>query len=54
MVYGISIGIPPVQTQPYPAHPIQLVIPLVAGSALDVNGRLFAEEFFQSIKTILP
>jgi len=55
MVYGISIGIPPVQAQPYPARPVQLIIPLVAGSALDVNGRLFAEEFGKTLGTqIVP
>jgi tripartite-type tricarboxylate transporter receptor subunit TctC len=55
MVYGIRIGIPPVQAQPYPARPIQLIIPLVAGSALDVNGRIFAEEFGKALGTqVLP
>ena len=55
MVYGISIGIPPVQAQPYPARPVQLIIPLVAGSALDVNGRLFAEELGKALGTqIVP
>ena len=55
MGYGISIGIPPAQAQPYPARPIQLIIPLVAGSALDVNGRIFAEEFGKALRTqVLP
>ena len=44
MAYGISIGAPTIQAQPYPNRNIQLVIPLVPGSALDINGRLFAEE----------
>jgi tripartite-type tricarboxylate transporter receptor subunit TctC len=55
MVYGIGIGVLPVQAQPYPARPVQLIIPLVAGSALDVNGRLFAEEFGKTLGTqVMP
>ncbi len=30
--------------QPYPSRPVQMVIPLVPGSAMDVNGRLLADE----------
>jgi tripartite-type tricarboxylate transporter receptor subunit TctC len=55
MVYGISIEILPVQAQPYPTRPIQLIIPLVAGSALDINARLFAEELGKILGTqIVP
>ncbi len=51
---GMTI-VTPVQAQPYPVHPVQLIIPLVAGSALDVNGRLFAEEFGKVLGTqVLP
>ena len=31
MAYGISIGIPTLQAQPYPNRPIQLIIPIPAG-----------------------
>ena len=51
IIYGISIGIEPVHAQPYPSRPIQFVIPLVASSALDVNGRIFAEEFGKALGT---
>jgi len=41
--------------QPYPNRPIQLIIPLVAGSAMDVNGRLLAEELGKILGTqIVP
>jgi tripartite-type tricarboxylate transporter receptor subunit TctC len=33
-----------VQAQPYPYHPIQLIIPIPAGGGGDVNGRILAEE----------
>jgi tripartite-type tricarboxylate transporter receptor subunit TctC len=49
--YGVTVGIAPVGAQSYPNHPIQLIIPLVPGSALDVNGRLFADEFGKAIGT---
>jgi len=51
MAYGVILGIPPVQAQPYPSRPVQLIIPLVPGSALDINGRLFAEEFGKVLGT---
>ena len=51
MAYGVSPGIPTAQAQPYPSRPVQLIIPLVPGSALDINGRLFAEEFGKVLGT---
>ena len=44
MIYGIGIGIPTLQAQPYPNRPIQLIIPIPAGGGGDVNGRLLVEE----------
>jgi tripartite-type tricarboxylate transporter receptor subunit TctC len=41
--------------QPYPNHPIQLVIPTTPGSGVDIVGRLVAEELGKTLKTqILP
>jgi tripartite-type tricarboxylate transporter receptor subunit TctC len=51
----VSGGISPLNAQPYPNRPIQLIIPLVAGSAMDVNGRLLAEELGKILGTqIVP
>ncbi len=50
VVYGWSVAIPPVQAQPYPNHPIQLVIPGAAGLMQDIPGRLLSEEVGKLIK----
>jgi tripartite-type tricarboxylate transporter receptor subunit TctC len=44
VVFGISLFAVAVQAQPYPNHPIQLVIPIPAGGGGDVNGRILVEE----------
>jgi tripartite-type tricarboxylate transporter receptor subunit TctC len=50
-VFGPSVSF----SQQYPNRPIQLVIPLVAGSAMDLNGRLLAEELGRMMKVqIVP
>lgn len=49
--YGISVGSLPIQAQPYPNRHIQLVIPNVPGSVLDISGRLFAEELGKILRT---
>jgi tripartite-type tricarboxylate transporter receptor subunit TctC len=49
------VGIPMIHAQPYPDRPIQLIIPLVAGSAMDINGRLLAEDLGKILGTeIVP
>ncbi|MBP1696266.1 MAG: transporter [Deltaproteobacteria bacterium] len=51
----VFLGIPTLHAQPYPNRPIQVIIPLVAGSAMDVNGRLLAEELGKILGTqIVP
>jgi tripartite-type tricarboxylate transporter receptor subunit TctC len=44
MVYGIDIGAPSLQAQPYPNRSIQFIIPGAAGSIVDLVGRLTADE----------
>jgi tripartite-type tricarboxylate transporter receptor subunit TctC len=44
MAYVLLIGVPSLQAQPYPNHPIQLVVPNVAGAAMDIHARVFAED----------
>jgi tripartite-type tricarboxylate transporter receptor subunit TctC len=48
-------GIPTLQAQPYPDHPIQLVLPTTPGAGVDIVGRLVAEEMGKILKTqIVP
>ena len=41
----------PVQAQPYPSHPIQIVIPNDPGAAADSAGRVSADELGKLLKT---
>ncbi len=44
-----------VEAQPYPDHPIQLIIPTTPGAGVDIVGRLAAEELGKILKTqIIP
>ncbi len=51
VVYGLSLGIPIVQAQPFPNRPIQLIIANVPGAQSDISGRLLAEEMEKSLGT---
>ena len=44
VVFGLSIGVPTIQAQPYPNRPVQLVIPGTAGSVIDITGRILADD----------
>jgi tripartite-type tricarboxylate transporter receptor subunit TctC len=50
IVYAISIEVPTLQAQPYPSHPIQLVIPSAPGDGTDIAARLFAEELTKLLR----
>jgi tripartite-type tricarboxylate transporter receptor subunit TctC len=50
IVFGLSLGSPSVQAQPFPSHPIQFVIPLAPGDAVDIIGRSVAEELSKILK----
>lgn len=50
IVYALSIGVPTLQAQTYPNHPIQLVIPGAPGDGSDIAARLFAEELAKVLK----
>jgi tripartite-type tricarboxylate transporter receptor subunit TctC len=44
MGIGLSLSSPNIYAQPYPSKPIKLIIPFNAGGALDIVGRLLANE----------
>ncbi len=43
-VFGLFFGTLPIQAQPYPSHPIQLIIPGAPGDAVDIAARTAADE----------
>jgi tripartite-type tricarboxylate transporter receptor subunit TctC len=51
IVFTLSIGATMLQAQPFPSHPIQIVVPNDAGSAGDTAARAFADEFSKVLKT---
>lgn len=48
---AFCIGAQTLRAQPYPSHPIQLVIPGAAGDAGDIAARLLVEELTKILKT---
>jgi len=54
-VHAVFVGAASLQAQPYPAHPIQLVIPGAPGDAVDIAARSAAEELAKILKVpIVP
>ena len=51
--WGLSSGIPWVQAQPYPNRPIQVIIPNVAGSIMDINARALSNELGKILGTLM-
>ncbi len=51
VVYALSIGAQTPQAQPFPSHPIQIIIPMDPGSAGDMVVRPFADELGKVLKT---
>ncbi len=47
---GLTGGVQTLQAQPYPSHPIQLVIPGAPGDAGDIAARLLMEELTKILK----
>jgi tripartite-type tricarboxylate transporter receptor subunit TctC len=50
-VYAFGLADSTLQAQPYPNRPIQVVIPLGAGSATDIHGRILMDELKNILKT---
>lgn len=51
IVYGFSVGASTTLAQTFPNRPIQLVVPSVSGSLMDITGRLLAEELGKILTT---
>ena len=50
-LYGLGMGASTVLAQSFPSRPIQLVIPNVAGSIMDINSRIVADELGKILGT---
>lgn len=50
-VYAFGLAGLPLQAQPYPHRPIQLIIPMGPGTGTDINGRILTEELKRILKT---
>ena len=48
---GLGIDVTPTVAQPYPNRPIQLIIPNVPGSIMDINARVVSEELGKILGT---
>jgi tripartite-type tricarboxylate transporter receptor subunit TctC len=54
-ILGLFFGVPSIQAQSYPSHPIQLVIPGAPGDAIDIAARSSADELAKILKiAIIP
>ena len=51
MMYGLSLGVSTTLAQSYPSRPIQLIIPNVAGSIMDINARILSDELGKLLGT---
>jgi len=50
VIYALSIGAPILKAQPFPSHPVQIIIPMDPGSAGDMVVRPFADELGKILK----
>ena len=50
-VYGLGVGTSTAPAQPYPNRPIQLIIPNVSGSIMDINSRVVSDELGKILGT---
>jgi tripartite-type tricarboxylate transporter receptor subunit TctC len=50
-IWGLNPDVPTVQAQSYPSRPIQVIVPNVAGSIMDMNARAIANELGKILGT---
>jgi tripartite-type tricarboxylate transporter receptor subunit TctC len=54
-ILGLALGVNKVKAQPYPNRSIQLIIPNVPGSIMDINSRILSEDLGKILGTqIIP
>jgi len=51
VMFGFIMGISPALAQKFPSRPIQLIIPNVAGSIMDINARVVIDELGKNLGT---
>ncbi|HUL24044.1 MAG TPA: tripartite tricarboxylate transporter substrate binding protein, partial [Thermodesulfobacteriota bacterium] len=52
---GLTLGVPQAQAQSYPSRSIQMIIPNVPGSIMDINSRILSEDLGKILGTqIIP
>ena len=51
IAYGFCIGVSPTLAQPYPNRPIQIIVPNVPGSIMDINARVLSDELGKILGT---
>jgi len=49
--YGLSVGTSTAHAQPFPNRPIQLIIPNVPGSIMDINARVLTDDLGKTLGT---